>query len=101
MRAPRHKPYKQLVPLPRPDKPWQDIAIDFIVALPPAVRRRKAYNALLVVVDRFSKMVQYIAYLKEIDAPDMGDRLIETIFSRFGKPRSIVSDRGSTFTSKY
>jgi hypothetical protein len=57
MRAPRHKPYRQLVPLPRLDKPWQDIAMDFIVALPPAVRRRKAYNALLVVIDRFSKMV--------------------------------------------
>jgi transposase InsO family protein len=101
MKAPRHKPYGQLVPLPQPDKPWQDIAMDFIVGLPPAVRRRKAYDALLVVIDRFSKMVQYIPYTQEIDAPDMADRLIEVIFSRFGKPRSIVSDRGSTFTSKY
>jgi hypothetical protein len=75
--------------------------MDFIIALPPAVRRRKAYNALLIVVDRFSKMVQYIAYSKEIDALDIGDRLIKMIFSRFGKPRSIVSDRGLTFTLKY
>jgi transposase InsO family protein len=101
MKAPRHKPYGQLVPLPQPDKLWQDIAMDFIVGLPPAVRRRKAYDALLVVIDRFSKMVQYIPCTQEIDAPDMADRLIEVIFSRFGKPRSIVSDRGSTFTSKY
>jgi hypothetical protein len=55
--------------------------IDFIVALPPAVRRRKAYNALLIIINRFSKMVQNIVYLKEINALDIGDRLIETIFS--------------------
>jgi hypothetical protein len=55
--------------------------MNFIIALPPMVRRRKAYNTLLVVIDRFSKMVQYIACSKEIDAPDIGDRLIETIFS--------------------
>jgi hypothetical protein len=55
--------------------------MDFIIALPPAVRRRKVYNTLLIIIDRFSKMVQYIAYLKDINAPDIGDRLIETIFS--------------------
>jgi hypothetical protein len=75
--------------------------MDFIVALPPAVHRRKVYNALLIIIDRFSKMVQYIACSKDINALDIGDRLIETIFSRFGKPRSIISDRGSTFMSKY
>jgi hypothetical protein len=69
--------------------------------LPSAVRRRKVYNALLIIIDRFSKMVQYIAYLKEIDALDIDDRLIETIFSRFSKPRSIVSNKGLTFTLKY
>jgi hypothetical protein len=75
--------------------------IDFIIALPPAIHRRKVYNALLIIIDRFSKIVQYIAYLKEIDASDIGDRLIKTIFSRFSKPRSIVSNRGLTFTLKY
>jgi hypothetical protein len=31
--------------------------MDFIIALPSAVRRRKAYNALLIIIDRFLKMV--------------------------------------------
>jgi hypothetical protein len=75
--------------------------MNFIIALPSAVRRRKAYNALLIIINRFSKIVQYIACLKEINALDIGDRLIEMIFSRFGKPRSIISDRGLTFTLKY
>lgn len=75
--------------------------MDFIVGLPPSLRRRKAYDAILVVVDRFSKMVKYIACTNEIDAPEMAERLFEIVFLQFGKSRFIVSDRGSTFTSKY
>ena len=101
VKAPRHKPYGLLAPLPQPEQPWQDIAMDFITCLPPAMRRKKAYDAVLVVVDRFSRMVRYIACSKAIDAPELGDRLIEEIFSKMGAPRSIVSDRGSAFTSNY
>jgi transposase InsO family protein len=101
MKAPRHKPYGTLVPLPQPERAWQDISLDFITGLPPAARRRKAYDAVLVVVDRFSKMVRYIACTTNIDAPEMAELLIEEIFSKFGTPRSIVSDRGTTFTSAF
>ena len=31
MKVPRYKPYGLLVPLPQPDRPWQDILLDFIV----------------------------------------------------------------------
>lgn len=101
MKTPRHKPYGRLLPLPQPERPWSDIAMDFITGLPPAVRRGKAYDAILVVVDRYSKMARYIACTTEIDASEMGNRLIEDVFSKLGFPRSIVSDRGTTFTSKY
>src|SRR3989440_10760034 len=101
MKAPRHKPYGTLVPLPQPERAWQDISLDFITGLPPAARRRKAYDAVLVVVDRSSKMVRYIACTTDIDAPEMAELLIEEIFSKFGTPRSIVSDRGTTFTSAF
>jgi hypothetical protein len=81
MKAPQHKLYRQLVPLLQPDRLWQDIAIDFITSLLPTIYRRKAYNALLVVVDQFSKMIWYIACLNEINTPDIADRLIEEVFS--------------------
>jgi hypothetical protein len=101
MKASRHKLYRELVPLPQPNRPWQDIAIDFITGLPPSIRRRKAYNAILVVVDRFLKIVRYIAYTIKINVLDLANRLIEEIFSKFKVPRSIVSDRGSIFMLKY
>jgi hypothetical protein len=101
MKAPRHKPYGLLKPLPRPTSPWKDIAMDFITGLPPAGRRGKAYDAILVVVDRYSKMARYIACTKDIDAPELAERLCEEIVSKFGMPESIVTDRGSLFTSAW
>ena len=40
-------------------------------------------------------------FTTEIDAPELANVLVEEIFSKFGTPRSIVSDRGSIFTSVY
>jgi transposase InsO family protein len=101
MKVPRHKPYGLLAPLPQPDRPWQDISLDFIVGLPPSLRRRQACDAILVVVCRFSKMARYIPCTGDIDARELAELLDEEIFSKVGTPRSIVSDRGTTFTSEY
>jgi hypothetical protein len=101
MKVPRHKPYGLLQPLPMPDRPWQDISLDFIVALPPSKRRQDVYDAILVVVCRFSKMVRFIPCHNTVDAGELGAILIDEIFSKYGAPRSIVSDRGTTFTSEY
>ena len=101
MKAPRHKPYGTLVPLPQPERAWQDISLDFVTGLPPARHRGQVCDAILVVVDRFSKMTRYIACTTETDAPAMAELLIEEIFSKYGTPRSIVSDRGTTFTASF
>lgn len=45
-----------LQPLPIPKGPWQSISYDYIVELPVS----NAYDAILVVVDRFSKMAHFI-----------------------------------------
>ena len=101
MKVPRHKPYGLLSPLPVPEEPWQDISLDFIVRLPPSARDGRAYDAILVIVDRYSKMVRFLPCRGTTDAPDLARMIIEEIVSKYGAPRSIVSDRGSTFTSTY
>jgi hypothetical protein len=101
IKVPRHKLYGLLSPLPQPDRPWQDISMDFITGLPPSARRRKAYDAILVVVCRYSKMVQYLPCTKDTNAPELADRLIKGVFCKFGSPRSIISDRDSLFTSAF
>lgn len=101
MKVPRHKPYGRLTSLPTPEGPWQDISMDFIVGLPPSLHRGVACDSILVVVDRFSKMVVFTPCLSTIDAPKMAQLILESVISRFGAPKSIVSDRGTTFTSEY
>ena len=101
MKVPRHKPYGKLEPLPQPKGPWKDISLDFIVGLPPSLYGRVACDSIMVVVDRYSKMVILTPCRSTIDAPELGQIILEKVVARFGAPESIVSDRGSTFTSSY
>ncbi len=66
----RHKPWGTAQSLPISEAPWTDIALDFIVGL---LESRKSdggknYYSILFIVDRFSKMAQYIPIRDTIDA---------------------------------
>jgi hypothetical protein len=62
----RGKQQGLLQPLPIPSNPWEQISMDFITDLPASIKfkdlnsSREAYNAILVVVDRISKMAHFI-----------------------------------------
>ncbi|SAM00104.1 hypothetical protein [Absidia glauca] len=92
-----HKPYGLLAPLPVPEQPWVSISVDFITHLPAS----KGFTAICVFVDRFSKMAYFVATHDEIDAEGTVDLFTKHIFSNHGLPDDIVSDRGSTFISKF
>jgi hypothetical protein len=101
-KAKRHRPYGALQSLPTPTRPWKDISMDFIVGLPPSVDSDgKAYDAILVAMDRFSKMAKYFPVLSTMDAPELANLFCKTIVKDYGTPRSIVSDRDKLFTSDF
>ena len=80
----------------------QDLTMDFIVGLPPSINEYgQAADSILVVVDRFTKYSRYYAVQSTIDAPKLADLFMREIIRDFGVPRSIVTDRGSLFTSKF
>ena len=100
-RVPRHKPYGQLASLPIPKGPGEDYSMDFIVDLPPSRWRGEVYDSILVVVDRYTKLAIYIPTRKTLDAEQLADAFADKVLSRLGTPKSIVTDRGSLFTSKF
>ena len=86
-----------LQPLPIPSRPWSDISIDFVTGLPVS----QGNTTALTVVDRFSKMVRFIAMPKLPSAKETAEILMTNIFRVHGFTRDIVSDRGPQFVSRF
>jgi hypothetical protein len=85
-----------------PKKPWENISIDLITGLlPSTIGVTKPADAILVIIDRFMKIAKYFLVRKTLDASQLAQILVTRIVKDFGTPKSIVSDRGSIFTSAF
>ena len=91
----RRAPYGCLKPLQVPQRRWESIAMDFITGLPVS----NGFNAILVVIDRLTKMAHFMPTHDTVDAPGLAKLLQDNIWRLHGIPSSIISDRGSLFTS--
>ncbi len=99
-----HKLYRELQFLPTPTESWVDISFDFIVGLLRSRRtlESKEKNAILAIVDRFTKIVMYFAVTDKIDAPSLKEVLAQKLVLKgAGFLESIVSDRGPQLISKF
>ena len=86
-----------LHPLPIPSRPWSDISQDFVTGLPTS----QGNTTILTVVDRFSKMVRFIALPKLPSASETAEIMLNHVLKIQGFPRDIVSDRGPQFVSRF
>ena len=99
--VPRRRPYGQLSSLPVPEGPWQSVSLDFLTGVPPCGRQGNAYDAILVLVDRYTKAAKYIPTTKKLKADELADLFMQQVVYHVGAPRSLVSDRDSLFTSDF
>ena len=91
----------QLQPLPIPTKAWDVFSMDFITGLPESVAYGGRYDAILVVVDKLSKMCHYIPCRSDMTAGELAEVITREVIQLHGVPSAIISDRGSLFTFRF
>ena len=96
-----YNPHGQLQDLPLPCALFIDFTIDFISDMPPCEHHGVVYDSIFVIVDRYTKMVRYIPARMDWTSERLAEAFIENIWRDKGLPDSVVSDRGSLFTSKF
>jgi transposase InsO family protein len=103
IKSARHKPYGELKPVRVPERPWQSVAFDHIVKLPKSREPMTGveYDSVLVVIDRLTKYGHFIPYKEASSAEDLAYQFLRHVVSHHGLPEEIISDRGTTFASKF
>ena len=95
--ADRHSRQTKLVPMLIGERPFKEIAIDFVGEL----LESEVFNAILVVTDWFIKVQYYIPAKTTWTAGDVADSYVKDIWKLYSLPIHITSDRGPQFPSEF
>ena len=90
-------PRNPLHPNRIPTQPWTHVSSDLITCLPES----DGYNAILVIVDRFSKMLILIAIRDTLTTPQMAEEFQDHVWKCLGMPKQIISDRGTQYVAQF
>ena len=78
-----------------PEGPWQEVSADLIGPLPES----KGFNAVLAVIDQFSKMIRLIPMTTELTAGGLAELYRDHVWKDHGIPRKMTSDQGPQFAA--
>ncbi|MBW0461922.1 hypothetical protein O181_001637 [Austropuccinia psidii MF-1] len=93
------KKYELLQQIGEPTHPWETINMDWVTELVSGGKEK--YNACLIMVDRFSKIMRCLPCHKEDKAMDTALLFWNNIISTCGVPKIIISDRDPKLTSGF
>jgi transposase InsO family protein len=71
--------------------------MDFITDLPLS----KGFDAILTVVDRFTKMTHFLPCKKTFTSQETTNLVLRDVFKHHGLPDEVISDRGPQFIAKF
>ena len=92
------KPAGTLQPLPIPSWKWDDIGMDSITGLP---KTSQGYDSIWVIVDRLTKSAHFLPVKTTFLIKQYAELYLSRIICLHGVPKTIVSDRGPQFTSRF
>ena len=92
------RPGGTLQRMPIPEWKWERIAMDFVVGLPKTMGK---YDSIWVIVDRLTKSANFIPVKVTYNAEILAKLYISEVVRLHGVPLSIISDRGTQFTSMF
>ena len=84
--------------MPIPEWKWDKLGMDFITGLP---KTRSRYDFIRVVVDRLTKVAHFIPVKTTYTSAKLAKIYMTRIVCLHGVRRTIVSDRGTQFSSKF
>ena len=92
------RPGGTLQRMPIPEWKWERIAMDFVVGLPKTMGK---FDSIWVIVDRLTMSAHFIPVKVTYNAEKLARLYILEIVRLHGVPLSILSDRGTQFTSMF
>ncbi|RZK29127.1 MAG: transposase, partial [Hymenobacter sp.] len=69
----------------------------FMTDLPPC----EGFDAIMVVVDRFTKMAHYVPTTKDVSAEGVATLYVNRRYHHHGMPEHIITNRGAQFKSEF
>jgi IS30 family transposase len=98
VKAEHQSPAGLMQPLSIPEWKWEEIGMDFITRLPLTPKKK---DMIWVIVDRLTKSAHFLAVNQKDSRAKLINLYVPEIVSKHGVPKTIVSDRGSVFTSAF
>ena len=88
-------PHHAYLQTPQVGEPWERVSVDITGPHP---RSSRSNQYILTLVDHFSKWAEAIP-LSNHTAPTVARALVMHVFSRYGAPRQLLTDKGPEFES--
>ena len=98
----RHKSYDELESLSVSKFKWSNLIMNFVIDLSKSRNWNEViYDFILIIVDRFTKMIHYVSVFKTVSAENLVEILIREVVRLHDLSDSIITNRDFVFTAKY
>ena len=81
-----------------PNLKWEKVNMNFVTGLPHSHRQ---HNLIWVIIDRMTKSAHFLPVHTSYIAENYAKLYIRELVRFYGVPLSIISDRGTQFTSPF